>query len=38
MQVVKKVILPEVSKLKHRDQIQFSPEEKTLEKGIWVCY
>ena len=22
----------------HRDQTQFSPEKKTLEKGKWVCY
>ena len=22
----------------HRDQTQFSPEKRTLEKGKWVCY
>ena len=45
IEVVKEVILPEVSKLNdlvtdkdHRDQTQFSPEQKTLEKGKWVCY
>ena len=45
IEVVKEVVLPEVSKLNdtvmnknHRDQTQFSPEKKTLEKGKWVCY
>ena len=22
----------------HRDQTQFSPEKKIIEKGKWVCY
>ena len=45
IEVVTEVVLPEVSKLNdsvmnkdHRDQTQFSPEQKTLEKGKWVCY
>ena len=42
-EVVKEVVLPEVSELNdsvmnknHKDQTQFSPEKKTLEKGKWV--
>ena len=43
--IVKKAVLPEASKLNdsvmnksHRDQTQFSPEKRALEKGKWISY